>query len=285
EAQQLDLAGPGALLLDEARQLGGELLALGEVGPVLDQPDGPGVLVEDLSLALAAGQANLFGLAVDGRELAEGGRECGDRHLGSTDHGAGAAVGPHLATAGQFLAVVDVAAEFADLLRQFRPDDPAPLDDGAVVAVAHHARVGLGAEQQAQAGDDHGLPGTGLAGDRGQSGAGWDGGGLDHSESVQVQFGEHQASGSWGRRQPLTGSASFLTSRVVKGCCASRARCSGVSSAHTWMTSPPPTSALRRPSHQSTPGVSAVGRSIRTCDVGLSTIGRLNSAWAEMGIT
>ena len=85
-------------------------------------------------------------------------------------------------------------------------------------------------------------------------------------------------------RQPSTDSPNFATSRSVNGASCSRTSRTGRAPRRTSMRAPGGSSTVRRPSHHSTPDASAGAiTSIASTDVGATTSGRANSAWALIG--
>ena len=130
---------------------------------------GAGVGIESLTLRLRLEQAVLVGLPVHGdQRLPDAGqRRCRDR--GATQEPARAALGGDLA-AEQQQVTLDLAAVLVGDRRHLGTGADHTLDAGGAGSGAYGAGVGPTAQQQPERGHQHGLAGTGLAGDHGQAG-------------------------------------------------------------------------------------------------------------------
>src|SRR5699024_9326286 len=85
-------------------------------------------------------------------------------------------------------------------------------------------------------------------------------------------------------RHPVTGRLNFLTSRSVNGPGLSRASRTGLEPFRTSMWDPSGASNTRRPSHHTRPAEEERWRiSTAKTELGPTTIGRVNSAWALIG--
>ena len=80
---------------------------------------------------------------------------------------------------------------FLDLARHFRGDQQPPLHRGPRRARPHPRRVGPAAEQQPERRHDHGLPGAGLAGQRGEPGRKLEHRVVDDAEAGDPDFLKH----------------------------------------------------------------------------------------------
>ncbi len=127
----------------------------------------PGVAVQGLALPGRTQEALLVGLAVHGDQVVGQLRQQADRYGAAAHVGARTALGGER-TADQQRAVVQLRARLLGPYGSGGPGadaDPA-LHDRRLGADPHQGGVGAPAEQQAEAGDDHGLARARLAGHR-----------------------------------------------------------------------------------------------------------------------
>ncbi len=169
-------------------------------------------------------QPPLVRLAVDGHEVLGQVGEQADRGSAATDVGPGPAVGLDRADEDE-AALRDVSAGLLGSAerRVSGGELDHPLDHAAVGACAHQAGVAAATEQQAQAGDDHGLARAGLTGEDGQPGMERQHGLVDDPEVTDADLLDHEpgpsAPACWRRappRQPWTGRSNLVTRRSVK---------------------------------------------------------------------
>src|SRR5690606_9404374 len=146
---------------------------------------------------------------------------------------------------------------------------------------AHGGGVRTRAEQQAEAGDDHGLARAGLAGHGGETGAERQHGVIDDAETADAHLVDHGAP-----RHPATGSWNLRTSRSVKAVGCRRAGPTGREDPRTTTRAPGGSSGERRPSHQRMPEPSVRSSiSMATDASGPTTSGLANRACADSGTT
>ncbi len=195
EPQLVGLPGPVAGRGDHLGELG---LGGGEAGVevgVLRQQAGDvvaGEPVQRFALRPRLEQPVLVGLSVDGDQGLGNLGQDRDRDRGAADEGPRSALGGDVA--GQDDAIVlDLAAgvlhRVGEVVRGRRPDDA--LDPGGSSAGAHRAAVGAATQDQAEGGDEHGLAGTGLTGDDGQSRAELEGRRIDDPEGSDPDLLKH----------------------------------------------------------------------------------------------
>ncbi len=219
--QRLGEDGAAALPLGEQGVELGE--ALGEDGalapdravPLEQRLDlGGAEAVQGLALGVVVAQTLLVGLAVHGDRGAHQPGEGPDRDGDPADLGAGAAVAGQTAH-HEHLAVLLLGAEIVHRVRELPvPGERESAVDGAGAAGA--ASVQATAQQHGQAGDDHGLAGSGLAGQGGESRPELEQGIVDHADVADAQGGQHGGafSGCAGRG-PASPRRAAGTSRPV----------------------------------------------------------------------
>ena len=177
----LDLGQPAAQVLGLGDPLPGLAGQLGQLGLHLPVPlVGPlvvgghggqarsGETVQRLPLAARPEQLLLVGLAVHGDQVIGQVGEQRDRHRVAARVSPGASLRGHRAAQQQGgPVIVEFATGLDDLLRDLagRVDPEAAFHRGPVRPRPDPGRVRPAAEHQAEAGDDHGLAGPGLAGD------------------------------------------------------------------------------------------------------------------------
>lgn len=174
EAQQIGFLGPltGARgqLVELTRDLaqppvGRRVLGVGHGDAVARVP------VQGLPLPGRLEQPLLVGLAVHGDEFVGEFGQHSDRHGSAAEMGPGAPLRGH-GTADEQRTVLDLGPGLLGPQRRgvaLGHRDPA-LDDSGLGTDPHQGGIGASAEQQPQAGDDHGLARAGLTGHRGETG-------------------------------------------------------------------------------------------------------------------
>ena len=206
ETQQVDLPGPRLGRRPQPVQLRRGRAALGVPGPVAGQhrlDRVPGEPVQQLALAVRRAEPGLLRLAVDGdQRLGHAGADRGG-HLGA------AQVGPRPTRrrdvpGDQQLAVLELGAGRDGRGQELGPvgHGEAALDPGPLGAAADRLGIGPATEQQAEAGDHHGLAGAGLAGDDGEPGVQLERGLADHAEVGDAQLSQHRGPRGVGRPAP-----------------------------------------------------------------------------------
>src|SRR5690606_11655745 len=244
--------------------------------------------VQGLALGVVVAQTLLVGLAVHGDRGAHQPGEGPDRDGDPADLGAGAAVAGQTAH-HEHLAVLLLGAEIVHRVRELPvPGERESAVDGAGAAGA--ASVQATAQQHGQAGDDHGLAGSGLAGQGGESRPELEQGIVDHADVADAQGGQHGGALQRVRgprpRQPTTGSWNFSTSRSANGVGARRTRRTECSESRASIRIPATMSSPRRPSRVRIAS-SRLSMVISTAisEERPSTSGRAKRAWAASGMS
>ncbi len=272
--------------------------------------------VEGTALLTSAQQPLLVGLAVHrDQPVGDLGEETG-RDGPTADVRPGAAFlgqGP----ADEQAVVVALAARVPDPFGQRaagRGDQPS-VDEGPPRAGTHQTGIRTPAGEKPEPLDNHGLASAGLTADHGETGRELEHGVVDDPEAANANFLEHRRDsmacpvlgngrtrdpglGDGHRprrsihprqvlvrpRQPVTGRSNLATSRSVNGRGCTTASRTGRRPRVTSTRERSATSTERRPSQDSTAGVEG-STSMATDEVGASTRGRANRAWALIGAT
>ena len=122
--------------------------------------------VHDIELTRCIHEANLLGLSVDRHLLPDDLRQLVRGDLGPSQQSPGAT--RRDVSGADDLTVLNGSAQVIDAISVRNIENG--LDDGSVATMANQSGVGLVPQQQADAGDDHRLAGTRLAGHRCQRG-------------------------------------------------------------------------------------------------------------------
>ncbi len=218
EAQQIGLlgalAGPGRQLL----QLGGDRAQPLVGGGVLGERDGdgvPGVTVQCLALPGRAQQALLIGLAVHGDQIVRQLAQQADRYGPAAQMGARAALGGDGAADQQRPVVQLRAGLLGPQGRRSRGGDGDPaLHHGRSGADPHQGGIRAPAEQQAEAGDDHGLTRARLAGHRREARGQLDNGVVNDAQGPDPHLLQHGYDHTRSGGRPATASP-FSSHRVT----------------------------------------------------------------------
>ena len=251
---------------------------------------------------------------MDGHEVVAEFGEQPDGHGASADMGAGAALGGDR-TAHEELAVLEFGARLARAARRrcVRRHDYPPLHHGGLGARAYERRVGAPAEQQPEAGDDHGLARSGLTGHRGEAGGELDDGVVDHAQGPDPHLLQHgydhtqsagvppplvrvgatareraegapESRGSVRRAAPTRHRERELGDEPVReGRVVQTGQPYGQAPLRTSTRAPAGSSTLRRPSHHITPCGVCGCTSTASTESGAVTSGLANSACALIG--
>ena len=132
---------------------------------------GPAEPVQRVPLPPGLEQLLLVGLPVHGHQVVGQHLEQRHRHRMPAGERPRPALGRHRAAEHERgPVVVEISPGVLDLARHFRGDQQPPLHRGPRRARPHPRRIGPAAEQQPERRHDHGLPGAGLAGQRGEPG-------------------------------------------------------------------------------------------------------------------
>ena len=191
---------------------------------------GSGEGVQRLPLPAGPQQLLLISLAVHSDQVVGQIGEQGHRDRAAPGMRAGAALGRYRAAEHQGRAVVvKLTAGLVDLLGHLavRIDLQPPLDDGPLRTRPDPGRIGPPAEEQAQAGHDHGLAGPGLSSHHSESRGQLEGRVVDNPESRDPDFLKHD-------RQP-----SPLRRPGAHQACRSAVRASPPPAGRTWRPAGP----------------------------------------------
>ncbi len=201
DAQLVGLAGTTIALGDEHVELPAMLLPGAVGGAVVGEHGrelGAAEPVEGLALRTGRTQPHLVGLAVHDNELAADLAQHPDRGGAAADRGAAAALCGDRAAEDELCAavtgLVEITAGVAHPLGDHacRRHDPVPFDDGLPAAGTNDAAVGSLAQQEPEGGDHHGLAGTGLAGEHGETGPDRQPRLADHAEVADEDLLDHR---------------------------------------------------------------------------------------------
>ena len=217
-------------------QPGGGVTPVRERRRVVGEVDA-GIAVECAPLLGRAGEPLLVGLPMHRDQPLGELAEDAHRRRRAADIGPRAPRRADRSAQHQRAVVVDLAAGVGDPGGHWRvgADQEPPVDTGRIGAAAHPGRIGTIAEQQQQAGHDHGLSGAGLAGDDREPRGEWKNRIVDHPETTDAELFEHvpQASRSHlvsvtqsgpvirrGNRAPEAGTSSPVARRSSSRGCA-----------------------------------------------------------------
>ena len=197
EAQQVQVAFAGPLAIPKVGELGRDRLRLGVCRPVLApalQVLGPGEAVEDLELGRGKGELAVLVLAVERQQPRPQELQVGGRGRAPGDEGAGAPGGPDAPPKG------DLGCAVRQPLRDLRQlgivqqpvrDLEGALHPRLLGARPDDLRPRPPAHQQVQRVGQHGLAGSGLAGNRVQAGPQAKLGPLDQEQVLDTQLVQH----------------------------------------------------------------------------------------------
>jgi hypothetical protein len=156
---------------------------------------GAGEPVERRPLLGRPQQPQLVGLAVHGDHLLTDVAEHRHRHRPAADVRPRPPLGGDRAAEQQAAVVVGLGPRVGHpglhRLAAATGQPQPPLDQRPAQIGPHPAGVGPAAEEQAEAGDDHGLAGTGLTGDDGEAAAEGKRGVFDHAQSGDAELLQH----------------------------------------------------------------------------------------------
>ena len=199
EGEQVEVALARAGPLAQLGQPAVELARAGVCDPELvaqGQDVAPAEAVEQLELGRREGESPMLVLAEEGHEPPAQRRQIGRRGRTAADQRARAAALPHPAGQRELLAILaDQVGEVGQLglLEQPRGKLEDSLDVGLAGARAHDSGPRLAPQEQVERVRQHGLPGAGLAGDRGEPAAGAKLGPLDQEQVLDAQLEEHRS--------------------------------------------------------------------------------------------